>query len=697
MNIKNLISKENLHLAWNRIKAGDNRDYKKFFRNIYYAYELSVDKNIDHLYEILKGGAYKPQFPTRIFLPKPSGLQRPITLLFIEDQIVYQAIANIYINSLSQRRKILQEKTIFSNIITDDTKSQFILKNWKNTYPGFKDKIYNLYENNYKWVAKFDLSAFYDTISHDLLLKILNPRKEYESKNDLIKWLNIWSSIGKSSSIGHGIPQGPIASNILSDFFMLPVDEILSKKYAYLRYVDDIRILGKSESEVRKATIELEILCRNRGLIPQGDKYSIFKAKNKQEALGSLPSIITDFNEINSFTKKEKLIKYFYQSLSKNKKDITDKTRFKYILYHCGKDTKVLNTVLRLMQKYPEYLDAINAYLSQYQKSTKILNAAIQYLKDTPYDYVAGEMWHIIARIANKVEKKQLIEKAILSLKKEKDFNHKWGLLHFIISCDKDGLGNYSNFLTYQKNPLHLSLLASYIPEKYYIGSKLINQIFKRSSFEAIIVYVDLLSNSNINFKQITSDYSKLPIQVINTMESLGLLEASNNSTDVIGIIISKRFGIPKYSKWRNIFEKEYSHAVSHLKTADANYYSGKNHWLQYINSFNQILFYSIQSHLAKHKLPGLVTLENKKGELISFGNLLQKNNQFEINYPEISLAFRNCNDRRNKIPASHPYETKTKSRTLHLKSTEQESIRKELSIAYSKIITLYETIVNCA
>ena len=47
--------------------------------------------------------------------PKPSGLQRPITLLSIEDQIVLQALANLFAEKVRNERNTLARKFIYSN------------------------------------------------------------------------------------------------------------------------------------------------------------------------------------------------------------------------------------------------------------------------------------------------------------------------------------------------------------------------------------------------------------------------------------------------------------------------------------------------------------------------------------------------------------------------------------------------------
>ena len=89
-----LVSYKNLELAWRRINTATNHAHKRYFRPIYYSYETALEKNLKDLSTRLSGGSFNATKPIRIYTPKNSGLQRPITLLCVEDQIVYQAIAN---------------------------------------------------------------------------------------------------------------------------------------------------------------------------------------------------------------------------------------------------------------------------------------------------------------------------------------------------------------------------------------------------------------------------------------------------------------------------------------------------------------------------------------------------------------------------------------------------------------------------
>jgi len=81
MKINQLASKRNLDLAWRRITTGANYQYKRLYRPIYNAYELALDQNLKDLGQRLLGGTFKARHPERIYVPKASGLHRPLALL----------------------------------------------------------------------------------------------------------------------------------------------------------------------------------------------------------------------------------------------------------------------------------------------------------------------------------------------------------------------------------------------------------------------------------------------------------------------------------------------------------------------------------------------------------------------------------------------------------------------------------------
>jgi len=112
-----LASRPNLKLAWRRITTGGNNQYKRFYRDLYYAYEVALETNLWDLRKRLLGGAFQPCHPERLYVPKASGLHRPLALLNIEGQIVLQAFANLAAKRMQPRRSPLQLKVVFSNVI----------------------------------------------------------------------------------------------------------------------------------------------------------------------------------------------------------------------------------------------------------------------------------------------------------------------------------------------------------------------------------------------------------------------------------------------------------------------------------------------------------------------------------------------------------------------------------------------------
>ncbi len=144
-------------------------------RHLYSAYEPGRRANLLLLHERLKGG-WKVTSPIRIYMPKASGLLRPLTLLSLDDQIVLQAIANLVAKQVFDRRRAVEGRVVFSNCLTEARDSIFFLQDWRLTYHLFKTRLQRHIDAGNQWIAHFDLAAFYETISHRALKSIFHPR-----------------------------------------------------------------------------------------------------------------------------------------------------------------------------------------------------------------------------------------------------------------------------------------------------------------------------------------------------------------------------------------------------------------------------------------------------------------------------------------------------------------------------------------
>jgi retron-type reverse transcriptase len=690
----NLCSRKNLELAWRRIGTGTSHFYKRFYRHLYNAYEIGLEQNLTDLRKRLKGGSYSPETPIRIYLPKPSKLQRPISLLSLEDQIVWQAMANIFALKLYKQRKSLELKSIYSNVLNPEKESIFFVQRWQQSYGEFQERIKSYFDNGYRWIAHFDLAAYYDTICHELLLRTIVPNRDVDRfVKESLRWLETWSSGNVSRNHKHGIPQGLIASDFLADCFMLPIDKELQKEFKYVRYCDDIRLFARSEKEAMKAAIRLEVFCRERGLIPQVKKHEIKEAMSEKEAMGSLPSISPNIEKPDEYDFRfgaKKSVKILRSALSGKPFRIADKTRVRYILFNAEPSAKLLGYVLKLLPHHPEHIDVFAYYLNHYKRSKKIIRVCCELAMSSPYEYVQGELWHIMARMMTAIEMKKFLNKARqMARSNTKCFMLKWGACHFLCQAERMGLGRQSKYAVGQKTPLLKSLLVSVMPDSFYLPNGDVAKVLKEKDYEPSLALASEMIKKDLKCRHYDITAGDLASQSRNVFQKLGLVRGRHIFIDPMGEIMTRRFGVIQWDGWRKLFGTKYWHSLQILAAGDPLYDVGRSEWLKLINSFNDSLFHVFQRFLHNKGLSGAILLTYKKnGKSIPYGKLVEKNGAFDLAYPNIAGGLRGCNERRNSLPSSHPYTDKG-GRTKWLTSKEQKTLHPKLKTAYREIIKI--------
>ena len=100
-----------------------------------------------------------------------------------------------------------------------------------------------------------------------------------------------------------------------------------------------------------------------------------------------------------------------------------------------------------------------------------------------------------------------------------------------------------------------------------------------------------------------------------------------------------------------------------------------------------------INSLMAKG-LPGKMETVDRNGNLIPLGNLLDLNKPFSVIYPYVAKPMKALNDRRNRVPGSHPYSIKGGSQNKHLSRPEQTAHQAELSNSYEAVIAILPQII---
>jgi hypothetical protein len=697
MRIAQLASQSNLRLAWRRITTGGNYQYKQLYRGIYYAYEVALDANLRDLRQRLLGRAFQPEVPERIYVPKASGLHRPLSLLHIEDQIVLQAFANLAAKRMQPRRAKLQLKVVFSNVLGKPD-SIFFFRRWQYTYGAFQNSIRKHYKKSLRWVADFDLAAFYDTISHDLLLRTIYPRTTNEDLNWIKRCLQVWSSDRAALGHGHGLPQGPLASDFLAECFLLPIDIKLQKRRGYVRYVDDVRLFGATENEVRADLIELEHHCRERGLIPQVGKFAIKRAKSVQDAMGMLPSISDPQHEGVRIERIDgRQARSLVLSAIKGKPyRITDKTRLRYVLYRAEPDSDLLKLVLRLIPHHPEHADVFFAYLGRFNYRKPIERLCASLVQSNPYPYVRGEAWHVLARFrkdnrSTTASDPMAFTTRAISLARQRtqeNLAERWGACHFLCVSEEMTTTRYSRFLMYQP-PILQSLLAAVLPKTAFVRGGAVEMYLRRTTPEPGLAVCSALHQRDLKPSNFGVNVTVLPSQVANTLRELGVISAPGPRVDPIAEILRSRYRVPRGKSWHRLLGAEYVHALGLLKQAEAAYAGGPSFWLGCQNSFNQTVFLALQRHLAAAGHAAACKTVDSRGQLLDFGVTLDSSGRFSRNCPAIADCFRRMNARRNHIPVSHPYEKRTAAQSRYLTPQERNQFVTELRTVYSDLVAL--------
>ncbi len=660
------------------------------------SYELASNENLFELYTRIRSCEYTPQTPTRLYYPKASGLQRPFTLLCIEDQIVFQAIANIFEEKVCDRRKPLERKAIFSNWLPNKKGTIFFLNHWSYGYFELRKVLKNWFQNGYSWMVNFDLTAFYETIPHELLIKTIFPRNgNIELTNFFLSCFKTWSTDSKSKQHGHGLPQGPTASDFLSECIMLPIDEEMHETCVYLRYVDDIRILGKTELEVRKSLVKLEKLCRERGLIPSSEKTEILYIKDENQLLENIPPILF-YNESKSkeFLSKEdekQLINESIQSQN-NHFVIKDKSKFRFLLFRANTSDEILNIIIKLWKHNPHHIEAFSAFLQNYHKVDEIIQLCIDDVLDNPYDFVKGESWKILSRMCSNEELIKLMAYAVESVKKRDCPAEHLGVYEFLFTCDNLNLGNYSNWIMFEKSSLIQALSGSKLTLTENNIDDLIPKFLHRTIPDCSLSIVKPLIKSAKTLDNFEKYISKKSSVARNVFIKAGLLTVGRRIRyDLMGKTISRRYKIQYWNKWNVLFGPEYSHAYSLLNLAESSFDSFFSSWLSYQDSFNDALFRAFQNILLLKNAPGAISTTTNRG-LIDYG-LLLNNGNFKNVYPNLYLHLNSIHLRRNKLPSSHPYDKRTNAKAMTLRKNEQRTMKAHMSAAYSEIINICQNL----
>ena len=229
--LEKILHKDNLNRAFKRVKANKGApgsDGMTVDEALMY-FKENQKELIDRIYR----GKYTPSPVRRVEIPKPDGGVRKLGIPTVVDRTIQQAMAQ-------------QLVPIYEPLFADNSYGYRPQRDAKQAILKVKEYA----EQGYIYAVSIDLSRYFDTINHEILLNILRRDIKDERVIQMIKRYLKGGVMenGVVMETEEGSPQGGNLSPLLSNIYLNEFDqEVLKRGVPCIRYADDIVLLAKSK------------------------------------------------------------------------------------------------------------------------------------------------------------------------------------------------------------------------------------------------------------------------------------------------------------------------------------------------------------------------------------------------------------------------------------------------------------------
>jgi len=313
---------------------------------------------------------------TEVEVDKTPFSTRSVLLPTLEDRVAYQAA----VAAIGPKIESEMPPEVFSARLS--TSERFFLKHGPRQWVAWRRAVLADLTDGREWLISTDLTSYFDLIPHRTLnaeIQSLNPSTE--AADTLSELLRTWAVVP-----GIGIPQGPNASRLLANLYLLPVDrEMLRAGYRYFRYLDDVRIVCATKGEAIRAIRLFERECRGLGLIVSGSKTQLLYGDEARSDLA--PNSDFDqaqyFLDVNAGSFARKVLKRILRK-SLGATGLADARGVRFSLWRLARirEGSVLTRVLNRLEDLAPVASVVAAYLMPFIQRRSVVSALATFLGD---------------------------------------------------------------------------------------------------------------------------------------------------------------------------------------------------------------------------------------------------------------------------------------------------------------------------
>lgn len=254
--------------------------------------ELDLEGWLKGLKESVIDLSYVPGDLDLCGAPKGKELIRPGARMSLADRVVYTAAVGACVRQMVTATKWSQRRIDFAPLFhaTKFGQRQWLLKPFVGWDGWNTQSLKKLSIARTRFVVTADIAGYFENISIARLQSELTRIGAPADVTELIgRCLLRWALVRD-----RGLPQGVLASDVLSKLYLESVDKRLKDAgFIHVRYSDDIRVFCRSRPEARRALVLVTELLRERGLTVQSAKTKIRAADDAlaKEFAGAVPAI----------------------------------------------------------------------------------------------------------------------------------------------------------------------------------------------------------------------------------------------------------------------------------------------------------------------------------------------------------------------------------------------------------------------